>query len=240
MYDGMNEKGLCCGALAFTGNSHYNKYNYEKYNITSYDFVSDILSNVKTVYEAKKHLEDANIDDEIFDDELHNTDLHWFICDKNNSIVVEQTSKKGLMIYDNIYDVLTNNPPYPDQVSECIKANTKVGVCRRPVGENYTRGTETYGLSGDLTSKGRFQRASYHLSRLRNAPPQYDGVVNTFHILSTVEQPYGSTPVNKQYEYTIYSVVYDMKQSSMIIKKYGSLEYIEKKLSKKNYWREKL
>ena len=41
--------------------------------------------------------------------------LHWIISDENESITVESMSD-GLHIYDNPVGVLTNNPPFPQQM----------------------------------------------------------------------------------------------------------------------------
>ena len=41
--------------------------------------------------------------------------LHWLIADETGSITVEAV-KEGLMIYDNPAGVLTNNPPFPQQM----------------------------------------------------------------------------------------------------------------------------
>ena len=50
-----------------------------------------------------------------FSEQLPLAQLHWLIADKTGSIVVESTAD-GLHIYDNPVGVLTNNPPFPQQL----------------------------------------------------------------------------------------------------------------------------
>ena len=220
-YDAMNEHGLCMSALAFTGNAHYNKNFENKDNIPSYRLITEIIGNNKTVESAENHLAEINITDEPYNDQLTNSDLHWFICDKNKSITVEQT-KKGLKVYDNPYDTLTNNPSF-DLMEKSIRwFDEKMGG-DYPTGVYSSRGTETLGVKGDTTSISRFHRVHYYMEQMKK--PKMDacyGEVSTLHLLDLVKQTWGATPVNDGYEYTIYSAVYDMENLEIIVKPYTS------------------
>ena len=228
MYDGMNEKGLVCTGLAFTGNAYYeslDSINTKKKSVAirPYEFVFGILSSCDSVDEAKKLLKKSLISDESYSDELPNSDLHWFIADKKESIIVEQT-KDGLKIFDG--SVMTNNPPYDLQVelNDCF--SQMIGDLPFKTlfkGSSYdTRGLETFGLTGNYTSFGRFERLKYLKDNLEKSENEFDEVNQSFHLLSSVEQLYGSTPVDEKYEYTIYGVVYDMKNLTMHIRPYDS------------------
>ncbi len=220
MYDAMNQYGLCCSALAFTGNASYKPYDKDKRNIPSYDFVQKVVGNHKTVAEAKRNLRNVNICDKDYNDEFPSSDLHWFICDKKKSIVVEQT-EDGLHIYDNPYDVLTNNPPFENQV-QCMKQlDDMIGKYSYPTGEYESRGKNTQGVKGDTTSISRFSRVHYYMERMKEPKVRacYDDV-ETFHLLDLVKQTWGATPVNDSYEYTIYSAVYDMENLELSVKTY--------------------
>lgn len=242
MYDGMNEYGLCCSALAFSGNAHYNSFMSNKYNLPPYDFVQQILGNHKTVKEAKDYLEDTNIIDKSYNEKTPNTDLHWFICDKDEALTVEASynhdhSDEGLYVYENRYNVLTNNPPFLKQIESCIKQNGLIGTYPFMNEDYFTRGTETYGLLGDTTSMSRFQRAYYFNKNMMKAESPIDDTVETFHLLDTVKQVYGATSVGKKYEYTIYSAVYDMEDLKLTIRDYSSLYYKECYLNPNKEWR---
>lgn len=224
LYDGMNEWGLVCGGLAFTMNAYYENIkdiNYGDYVYTPYDFVLHILGSFKTVKEVKEHLEKAHIIDEQYSDDFPNSDLHWFISDENESIIVEQTTD-GLNIYDG--EVMTNNPPY-DLMIDIVEDNLEnIGYETGEVtdGRYYTRGFQTENLNGSYTSIGRFERATYLKDKLEKNSKS-NSITETFHLLSSVEQIYGTTPVNNNYEYTIYSVVYDMKNKTLWVKTYDKL-----------------
>ncbi len=41
--------------------------------------------------------------------------LHWIIADKNQTITVESMAD-GIHVYENPAGVLTNNPPFPEQM----------------------------------------------------------------------------------------------------------------------------
>ena len=223
LYDGMNEKGLCASGLAFEGNAFYmddNDVGYGTSIIFPYQFILHILGNFGSVEEVREYLCFDNVVfvDEQYSPDLPNADLHWLICDENESIVVEST-EDGLNVYDG--EVLTNNPQYPDQTMMSLWSNDFVGK-NIPLNYDNTRGTETYNLKGDYTSQGRFSRVSYLKKMLEKAENDFDDVTQTFHLLASVEQIYGLTPVNGKYEYTIYSVVYDMANKKMHIKTYDN------------------
>ena len=228
MYDGMNEKGLVCTGLAFTDNAYYvplDSIDAKKKSVAirPYEFVFGILSSCSSVDEAEKLLKKSVITDESYSDELPNSDLHWFIADEKKSIIVEQT-KDGLKTYDG--SVMTNNPPYPLQkeLNEIFsKEIGNIPFKRYFRGSSYnTRGLETLYLSGDYTSFGRFGRLKYLKDNLEKSENEFDEVNQSFHLLSSVEQIYGSTPVNDSFEYTIYSVVYDMKNLVMYVRPYDT------------------
>ena len=202
-YDAMNEFGLCVGGLAFDGNAHYFKTSYvTEFDIKPYDFIIEILGHCKTVNEVKEYLQDKLIVDIPFSKEFPNSDLHWFVCDKDSSIVIESTRKIGLNVYDNPFDVMTNNPPF----DKILKYKS--------------RGTVTKGLTGDYTSQSRFDRLCYLKDCCIDKELPCDDVQQTFHLLGSVEQSYGATPVGNKYEYTMYSVVYDMENLSMYVRSY--------------------
>lgn len=221
LYDGMNECGLVCGGLAFTNNAHYinmEDVDYGDYVYTPYDFVFQILSSFKTVKEAKEHLNKSHIINKQYSDEFPNSDLHWFIADEKESIIVEQTID-GLKWYEG--EVMTNNPPYPNQLTNCKITNQMIG-CN--LFETYnSRGKETDGLSGGYSSYERFCKVTYLKEQLENVTDKFNQLSETFHLLGSVEQVYGVTSVDNGFEYTIYSTVYDMKNRTMWIKTYDKI-----------------
>lgn len=227
-YDAMNEHGLCIAGLNFESNAYY--YEEEKpemNNLAPWELPVKILGNCKDVQETKEYLKNVRIINKPFNKEMPNSSLHWFICDKNNSITIEQTEENGLQVYDNKNDVLTNNPPLPDQEKYYEEDNTRKYLdkpLKTILPKKYkTRGLETYGILGDLTSMSRYQRVVYYKNKLLNSINNFDPVIQTFYLLDNVRQIFGATPVNKKFEYTIYEVVYDMNKLQMYLKTYTNM-----------------
>lgn len=231
LYDGMNDKGLCVAGLAFTGNAKYYPVSDEHSCPPSWKFTSWVLGLFDSVQQFKNNVDYILISDEPYTDfygnVTPNSDLHWLISDGEQSVVVESTSD-GLKVYDNPYDVLTNNPPF-DLMEDIIEDYSKNIGDYPPaflIDKMRTRGMETYGLSGGYTSLERFERLSYLKSKAE-VINKYDEINTSFHLLQSVEQLYGATPVNDKYEYTIYSAVYDTKDLSLYVRCYDDLIYKE-------------
>ena len=218
LYDGMNQHGLCISGLAFEGNAKYFDNSDDKNNIPSFRLPLEILGQFKNVDEAKNYLNSANITNEAYSAQFPPSDMHWMICDKDRAIVVESTPD-GLHVYEGKTGVLTNNPPYPKQLKLAEDSLKMVGK-QDDHAEYNSRGKETWGLLGDYTSFTRFAKLSYIKEQLEKSKNSFDDVNQTFHLLSSVEQIYGLTHVEDRFEYTIYSVVYDMENLKVYYKIY--------------------
>ena len=114
-YDAVNEKGLGMAGLNFVGNADYKGEIAGKENVASFEFIPWILSQCATVQEAKNLLNKINLTDRNFNDKLPAAQLHWLIADRKEAITVESV-KDGIMVYDNPAGVLTNNPPFKEQM----------------------------------------------------------------------------------------------------------------------------
>ena len=114
-YDAINEKGLGMAGLNFVGNAVYQELSNEKKNVAQYEFVLWILRQCATVQEAKDCLVQMQLVGTPFHESLPTAQLHWMIADTKDCIVVECMAD-GLHVYDNPAEVLTNNPPFPQQM----------------------------------------------------------------------------------------------------------------------------
>lgn len=210
-YDACNEKGLCIAGLNFVGNAHYFETKPNKDNVAHYELILWLLGQCATVNEAKIKLKKLNITNRAFSPELPKAELHWLIADKNECITLEST-KDGIFIYENPVGVLTNNPPFPEQL---FNLNNYMHLSTKPPQNNfskslnltpYSRGMGALGLPGDLSSQSRFVRASF--GKLNSAPfkTEKGDISQFFHILETVSQVRGCCDVgDKNFEITQYT-----------------------------------
>ncbi|MBD5632555.1 MAG: choloylglycine hydrolase family protein [Clostridia bacterium] len=210
-YDAVNEKGLCMAGLNFVGNAFYNDVKPDKTNVAQFEFIPYILGKCATVDEALKLLENINLTNVPYSDKLPVAQLHWIIADKTKAITVEAV-KEGLKIYDNPAGVLTNNPPFDEQM---FNLNNYMGLSPRQP-ENmfsdklqlkaYSRGMGALGLPGDLSSQSRFVRVAFTKLNSVSGDSEEQSVNQFFHILGSVEQQRGCCIVGEsEYEITIYT-----------------------------------
>ena len=118
----------------------------------------------------------------------------------------------NLKVYDDPAGVLTNNPPFPQQM---FALNNFMHLSPKQP-ENlfsdalpltlYSRGMGALGLPGDLSSASRFVRAAFTRLHSVSGEGEADSVGQFFHILGAVEQQNGCCEVHPgEYERTIYT-----------------------------------
>lgn len=222
-YDAVNEKGLAMAGLNFPCNAHYTKPAGNKINLSSFELIPYMLSSYANIDEVKNDIGDFNITDESYSKELPNSPLHWLVADNSGeSLVVEQTCD-GLDVYENPVGVLTNNPVFAMQMSN-LENYSNVSPRQVPAAHDgqYSRGTGSIGLPGDLTSMGRFARAVWMKNNSKTINGDYNECISQFfHILASVEQIYGCTQLDEdEYEYTIYTDCYDLRECILYYKDY--------------------
>ena len=107
-YEAANEKGLAMAGLNFPGNAVYNEPQGNENDIAVFEFIPWILGQSESVEEVKALLKNLNLTNLPFAEGFPTSPLHFMISDKNKSIVVEPT-ENGLEVFDNPFDVMTNN-----------------------------------------------------------------------------------------------------------------------------------
>ncbi len=215
-YDAINEKGLGMAGLNFPANADYKDKRDDKDNIASFEFIPWILSQCANLEEAKKLLNNINIDKTDFSEQLPASPLHWIISDKESSVTVECV-KDGLKIYDNPLGVLTNNPTFDIQMFNLNNYMTlsveppKNNFCEKLNLSIYSRGMGALGLPGDLSSASRFVKAAFTKLNSLSGDTESESVSQFFHILGSVEQQRGLVHMgDNKYEITIYSCCCNM------------------------------
>ena len=191
-FDAMNEKGLAMAGLNFVGNAVYHDVKADIVNVPHYAFISWVLSQCANLEEARALMKGVNLTGESFQS-LPPAQLHWILADRSGSIVIESTDF-GLHVYDNPVGVLTNNPPFPQQLFHLNnylnlspdepenRFSDQVSLSK------YSRGMGALGLPGDLTSQSRFVRAAFGKLNSISGDSEEENVSQCFHILETVKQ----------------------------------------------------
>lgn len=210
-YDAINEKGLCMAGLNFVGNAKYQSVDETACNIAQFEFIPWVLANYSSVDEVRAALEKIRLVDTAFSEALPPSGLHWIIADENAAITVECMAD-GLHVLDNPIGVLTNNPPFSQQL---FLLNQYMSLSPKQPSNNfskelelslYSRGMGAIGLPGDLSSTSRFARVAFTKANSVSGSDENESVSQFFHILGSVEQQRGCCEVaDEKYELTIYT-----------------------------------
>ena len=208
-YDGINEKGLGMAGLNFVGNAHYNKRTEGRDNIAQFEFIPWILSQCASVKEARELISRINLLDEPYSGQLPVAQLHWVIADRDEAITVE-SMRDGLKVHDNPLGVMTNNPPFDQQMfalNNYMNLSPKQPQnCWNIPLTAYSRGMGALGLPGDLSSQSRFVRVAYTKAHSVSGDSEAESVSQFFHILGSVDQQRGCCDVGEEeYEITLYT-----------------------------------
>lgn len=210
-FDAVNEKGLAMAGLNFVGYAHYGDREAGKDNVASFEFIPWILSQCACVKEAKLLMEKINLTNTPFREDLPPAQLHWLLADSREAVTIEAV-EEGLRIYDNPVGVLTNNPPFQEQLFQLnnfMHLTAKAPQNRfseRLDLKAYSRGMGALGLPGDLSSQSRFVRAAFTRLNSVCGMSESESVSQFFHILGSVEQVRGCCEVSEgEYEQTLYT-----------------------------------
>lgn len=210
-YDAVNEKGLCMAGLNFVGNAHYNEKVADKDNIAQFEFIPWVLGQCASVKQARELIGKINLTNTAFSKELPVAQLHWIIADRDEVITAEAV-RDGLKIYDNAVGVLTNDPPFDEQLFQLNNYMRLSPKAPQNLFSDklslyaYSRGMGALGLPGDLSSMSRFVRAAFVKMNSVSGDTEEESVGQFFHILGSVDQQRGCCEVgNGKYEITIYT-----------------------------------
>lgn len=198
-----NEYGLSIAGLNFPSFAKYHKVNKSMINLTPFEIIPYILGTCKNIKEAKILIKDLNIIDESYSNTMPNSPLHWIISDESNSIVLE-SMEDGLKVYDNPFNILTNNPPFDYHIMNMsnyinLKPNQTTNTLTKEIDLKIMgQGYGAYGLPGDYSPVSRFVKAFFTKTNSVSDTDEDSNVSQFFHIMDSVTMPKGSviTPSN--------------------------------------------
>ena len=217
-FDCANEHGLAIAGLNFPG---YAKYSEEpvdgKTNVSAYEFPLWVALNFKTVDEIEKVLPEVVLVAKPINEQDPVSELHWIIGDAKRSIVIEYT-ERGMEIFKNDVDVLTNQPGYgwheenlrnylnlfPQMPKEIRWEKAKMTA--------FGSGSLMRGLPGDYYSPSRFIRVAYLNTHYPTKTTEEENVSRLFHTLTGVAMIDGAAEMlDGKCEKTIYTGGYSSK-----------------------------
>jgi choloylglycine hydrolase len=245
--DGINEYGLVVGALSLPHFTQYQPFDKLKHNETigCWELVTYLLGTCRCLHDVRNHLSTIIVADQPL---LYDTSIsviqpafHYMAMDRSGECMVIEYIKGQLYIYDNEQKVLTNAPPFPDQLKKWKQFKKQHPTLtayelpnldrKRNIGSNiWSIGTGMIGLPGDFTSSSRFQRVMEFLHWMYTPLNAEEGVKSLFHLLETVDIPKGTIRErggNRSTDtYTQWTVVYDTDRLRLYVRTYDGMELI--------------
>ena len=217
-FDCANEHGLAIAGLNFPGYAKYAEAPVEgKTNVAAYEFPLWVALNFKTVDEAEKALRTVAIVAKPINDQYPVSQLHWIIGDAKRSIVVEYTAK-GMEIFENDVDILTNQPGYGwhkenlrnyMNLASPMPKDVKWGKAEMTA---FGSGSLMRGMPGDYYSPSRFVRVAYLNTHYPTKSTEEENVSRLFHTLTGVAMIDGAAAMaDGAFEKTIYTGGYSTR-----------------------------
>ena len=214
--------------LNFVGYAQYQSPSPAGDNIASFELIPWVLGRCATVAQGRTLLKKLNLTDTAFREDIPPAQLHWILTDHDEAVVVEAVAE-GVRIHENPVGVLTNNPPFPEQL---LQLNNYMHLSPEEP-ENrfsdkldlqpYSRGMGAMGLPGDLSSQSRFIRATFTKLNSLSGTSESESVSQFFHILGTVEQVKGCCRLGDgKCEVTLYTSCCNTDKGIYYYKTYNS------------------
>ena len=222
-----NEKGLAIAALNFPSNATYYQKVESKINLAPYELMLYLLAKCENITQVKLVLNNINVVDIDFNEKIKNTPLHFMVSDKECSIVIE-TLKDKIHIYDNPFNVLTNNPPFnyhKENVNNYM--NLSINDPINSFDSNLTLSSYSYGmgalsLPGDFSSTSRFIKTLFIKNNMEMFNDEFSNVRQFFNCLDSVKMIKGIVKTHSGFEYTRYSSCINLDKGLLYYKTYDN------------------
>jgi len=230
--DGLNEEGLSFGALWLPG-TKYPEVSMQNMSqiINLQDLGKWVLASFATVAEAVEGFKKIEIYAQIEPALGQIPTVHFALQDaKGNGAVIEFIDGK-MEISSNPVGVLTNSPKFSWHLTNLENyinltslnaGNVKLdGTVLSQTGQ----GSGLLGLPGDWTPPSRFVKIALLKEFVKKAPTQKWNANLAFHLLNTVDIPYGAIQEGggKGFDYTQWIVVKDLDDKTLYYRTYKNL-----------------
>jgi penicillin V acylase-like amidase (Ntn superfamily) len=196
--DGLNEKGLMANLL-YLAETDFGKRNESRPGISWSIFTQYLLDNFATVAEAVEAIEKSDL--QVVASPLPGSvskppSIHFAISDATgDSAIFEYINGKLVIHHGKKYPVMTNSPPYDQQIA--------LNAYWQSVGGDAM-------LPGTRRAADRFVRANYYLSQLPDPKSERQAIANVMSVMRNVSVPFGNVdPSAPNLSQTIWRTVGD-------------------------------
>ena len=236
-FDCANEYGLAVAGLNFPGYAKYANTAVDgKTNVAAYEFPLWVALNFKTVDEAERALKDVAIVAKPINEQYPVSQLHWIIGDAKRSIVVEYT-ERGMEIFANDGDILTNQPGYAwhkENLRNYMNLESQMPKevkWRNATMTAFGSGSMMRGLPGDYYSPSRFVRVAYLNTHYPEQSTEEENVSRLFHTLTGVAMIDGAAAMGDgAFEKTIYTGGYSSRTKTYYYSTYEDPAIVSTKM----------
>jgi choloylglycine hydrolase len=175
--DGLNERGLA-GHLLYLTASDYGARDAARPGLNAGLWLQYVLDNAASVSEALKLLEGVQVVGA--EARGRKATVHLAIEDKSgDSAIIEHVQGKQVVHHGREFRVMTNDPPYDEQLA-LLK------------GLDFSKPSSDLPLPGNVNPRDRFQRASYYLGMLPEPRNEREAVAGVLAIARNVSVPFGA------------------------------------------------
>ena len=217
-FDGVNEAGLAVAALNFPLSARYAPAHTAGATVAVHELIPTLLGRCTSVDQAVSLLRGVVLCDRPFSEHYPTARLHWMVADAGRCVVAESTDT-GLHVYENPARVLTNEPPFPHQLSHLSHYGNLSPAPPDGWQTPVSRGGGTVGLPGDFTSPARLVRGAYAVT---HAAPVGEQIAQVFRLMAAVSVPAGCVQADDgRPVFTRYTACMDLRQRAYIYNVYG-------------------
>ena len=174
--DGMNEKGLC-GGLLWLSESDYGKYDPDRPSLGLALWLQYYLDNFATVKEAVEFTEKSQLRLVTGSFDGRKCGLHLSLTDPTgDTVVIEYIAGKPKIYHGKRYVVMTNSPPYDEQLK--LLREFKGFGGEKP-------------LPGTTEAADRFVRGAYYLKNLPDPNTNRECIAGILSVIRNISAPFG-------------------------------------------------
>ncbi|MFG1395080.1 linear amide C-N hydrolase [Xanthobacter agilis] len=249
--EGLNEKGLTYGLLAFAAaDGPTAGFRKTKAALAAIDLGTWVLGLFETTAQVKAALAEQPVLLSALEP-LHGarTPFHFIVHDRTGASLVIEFANGRQNVYDNPIGVMTNGPDFPwhltnmNNYSFLTNLDRSEGTFGTFTARQPDSGIATAGLPASNTAVGRFVRAAYYAQYAERAAPE--AALSTLaHIMNNFDRPKGITidprgagglevegaepegDADYKTEYTSWTSLTDLAGGRFLVRTYEGMNYM--------------